>query len=179
MVESIKAAVHSFAVWAVTAVGLSAACANYFYVFLISMIPIVELRGAIPVAYALGLKLIPSFLVSVAGNMLPVPFILLLITPFCNMLKKHGLFSGFTKWLDGKVEKNKSKFEKYAYRALFLFVAIPCPGTGAWTGSLIASVLGFDFKKSLIAVFFGVITAGAVMSLLSFGAFDMIAGLFR
>ncbi len=179
MVEAIKAALRGFAVGAVTAVGLSAAYADYFYVFLISIVPIVELRGAIPVAYALGLKLVPSFLVSVAGNMLPVPFILLLITPFCNLLKRRGLFSGFTKWLDGKVEKNKGRFEKYAYRALFLFVAIPCPGTGAWTGSLIASVLGFDFKKSLLAVFLGVIAAGAVMSLLSFGVFDMIVGLFR
>lgn len=178
MVETIKSSVQSFAELIVTSLGFSAAAANYFYVFLISIIPIVELRGAIPVAYAMGLGVIPSFLVAVIGNMLPVPFILLLITPFCNLLKKTRLFSWFPKWLDSKVEKNRHKVERYAFLGLFLFVAIPCPGTGAWTGSLIASFLGFDFKKSLLSVFMGVVTAGIIMTLLSFGAFDMIRNLF-
>ncbi len=178
MIESIKNAVQGFAVSVVTALGFGAAAANYFYVFLISMIPIVELRGAIPVAYALGLETWRSLLVSIAGNMLPVPFILLLITPLCNLLKKTRLFAWFPKWLDAKVEKNRHKVERYAFLGLFLFVAIPCPGTGAWTGSLIASFLDFDFKRSLLSVFLGVITAGLIMTLLSFGAFDMIKNFF-
>lgn len=179
MVETVKSAVHGFAVSVVTALGFGAWAANYLYIFIISMIPIVELRGAIPVAYALGLEPFKAFIISVLGNMLPVPFILLLITPFCNMLKNRGLFSGLTNWLDGKVEKNRGKFDKYAYLGLFLFVAIPCPGTGAWTGSLVASVLNFDFKKSLLTVFCGVIAAGLAMTFLSFGALDMIINLFR
>lgn len=178
MIESIKNAVQGFAVSVVTALGFSAAAANYFYVFLISMIPIVELRGAIPVAYALRLGAWQSLSVSVIGNMLPVPFILLLITPFCNLLKKTRALAWFPRWLDSKVEKNRHKVERYAFLGLFLFVAIPCPGTGAWTGSLIASFLGFDFKRSLLAVFLGVVTAGLIMTLLSFGAFDMLRNLF-
>lgn len=179
MVSAIKNTVHKFAVAVVTALGFGAGAANYLYVFIISMIPVVELRGAIPVAYALGLNPVNAFLISVLGNMLPVPFILWLITPFCNMLKSRGALSSLTSWLDAKVEKNRSKFDKYAYWGLFIFVAIPCPGTGAWTGSLIASVLDFDFKKSLLAVFAGVVGAGLVMTLLSFGAFDMLINLFR
>ena len=92
MTESIKTAVHSFAVWAVSLVGLSEAFANYVYVLIISMLPIIELRGAIPVAFALGLPIIPSFLVSVIGNLIPVPFILWLITPVCNWLKTTKMF---------------------------------------------------------------------------------------
>lgn len=178
MIDKITSAVQSFAELVVTAIGFGPEAANYFYVFLISMIPIVELRGAIPVAYALGLGLVPSFLVSVIGNMIPVPFILLLITPLCNLLKKTRLFAWFPRWLDKKVEKNRHKVEKYAFWGLYAFVAIPLPGTGAWTGSLIASFLDFDFKKSILAVFLGVCTAGVIMSLLSFGVFDIIRGLF-
>ena len=178
MVESIKNAIHGFAVSVVTALGFSAAMANYFYIFLISMVPIVELRGAIPVARALNLEPLQSFLIAVIGNMIPVPFILLLITPFCNLLKKTKLFAWFPRWLDSKVEKNKHKVEKYAFWGLFAFVAIPFPGTGAWTGSLIASFLDFDFKKSILAVFLGVCTAGVIMTAISFGLFDLIIGLF-
>ncbi|MGN1098124.1 MAG: COG2426 family protein [Clostridia bacterium] len=178
MVESLKNAIQGFAVSVVTALGFSAAAANYFYVFLISMVPIVELRGAIPVAYALGLDPVVSYIVSVIGNLIPVPFILLLITPFCNLLKKTKLFAWFPRWLDAKVEKNRHKVERYAFWGLFIFVAIPFPGTGAWTGSLIASFLDFDFKKSLLAVFLGVCTAGIIMTALSFGLFDAIVGLF-
>ena len=178
MVDKIKDAVQGFAVSVVTALGFSAAAANYLYIFLISMIPIVELRGAIPVARALGLDFAPAFLVSVIGNMIPVPFILLLITPFCNLLKRTKVFAWFPRWLDAKVEKNRHKVEKYAFWGLFAFVAIPFPGTGAWTGSLVASFLDFDFKKSLLAVFLGVCTAGVVMTAISFGLFDLILALF-
>ncbi len=179
MVESIKNSIHGFAVSAVTALGFSAAMANYFYVFLISMVPIVELRGAIPVAYALGLEPVQAFIVSVIGNLIPVPFILLLITPFCNLLKKTKLFAWFPLWLDKKVQKNRHKVEKYAFWGLFIFVAIPFPGTGAWTGSLIASFLDFDFKKSFLAILLGVCTAGLIMTALSFGLFDVIVNLFK
>lgn len=174
MVESIKLAVHSFAVWAVGLVGLSAAFANYVYVFIISLLPIIELRGAIPVAFALGLPLVPSFLVSVIGNLLPIPFILWLITPFCNWLKKTRLFKWFPEFLEKKVNKNKDKVTKYAKWGLLLFVAIPLPGTGAWTGALIASFLDFKFKDALLAIIGGVLVAGVIMSLVSYGVLGLI-----
>lgn len=174
MVETIKNTIHSFAVWAVSLVGLSEAFANYVYVLIISMLPIIELRGAIPVAFALGLPLIPSFILSVVGNLLPVPFILWLITPFCNWLKKTKLFKWFPEFLEKKVNKNKDKVTKYATWGLFLFVAIPLPGTGAWTGALIASFLDFKFKDALFAIIGGVLAAGIIMSLVSYGVLGLI-----
>ena len=174
MVETIKTAVHTFAVWAVGLVGLGADFANYVYVLLISMFPIIELRGAIPVAFALGLPLVPSFIVSVIGNLLPVPFILWLITPFCNWLKKTRLFKWFPEFLERKVDKNKEKVTKYAKWGLLLFVAIPLPGTGAWTGALIASFLDFKFKDALFSIIAGVLVAGSIMSLVSYGVLGLI-----
>ncbi len=178
MVSYIKSCVQAFAVSVVTALGFSASAANYLYVFLISMLPIVELRGAIPVAFALGLDLIPSYIISILGNLLPVPFILLLITPFCNLLKKTKLFAWFPRWLEKKVEKNEKKVTKYKNFGLFLFVAIPLPGTGAWTGALVASFIGYKFRDAFIAIACGVLVAGIVMSALSFGVIDFIIGLF-
>jgi len=174
MVETIKQTVHSFAVWAVGLVGLGEAFANYVYVLIISMLPIIELRGAIPVAFALGMPLVPSFIVSVVGNLLPVPFILWLITPFCNWLKTTKMLSWFPEFLERKVNKNKEKVTKYANWGLFLFVAIPLPGTGAWTGALIASFLDFKFRDAFIAITGGVITAGIIMSAVSYGLLGLI-----
>lgn len=169
MTEAVKQFVHSFAIAVVTSLGFSAASANYVYIFLISLLPIIELRGAIPVAFALNLPIIPSFAVSVTGNLLPVPFILLLITPFCRLLKKTKLLSWFPRFLEKKVEKNREKVTKYANFGLFLFVAIPLPGTGAWTGALIASFLDFKFRDALLSIVAGVVAAGIVMSAFSYG----------
>lgn len=174
MVESIKQSVHNFAIWAVGLVGLGEAFANYVYVLIISMLPIIELRGAIPVAFALGMPPVPSFIVSVIGNLIPVPFILWLITPVCNRLKKTRLFAWFPAFLERKVEKNKEKVTKYATWGLFLFVAVPLPGTGAWTGALIASFLDFKFKDAFIAIAGGVIAAGIIMSIVSYGLLGLI-----
>ena len=174
MVETVKQVVHSFAVWAVGLVGLGEAFANYVYVVIISMLPIIELRGAIPVAFALGMPPIPSFIISVIGNLLPVPFILWLITPFCNWLKRTKMLAWFPEFLERKVEKNKEKVTKYANLGLFLFVAIPLPGTGAWTGALIASFLNFRFRDAFIAIIGGVLTAGIIMSIVSYGVLGLI-----
>lgn len=164
MIEKIQHAVHSFAISVVTALGFSAASANYLYVFLISMLPIIELRGAIPVATALGLDPVVSYIIAIIGNILPVPFILLFITPFCNMLKKTSLFRWFPEWLEKKVEKNEAKVTKYKNLGLFIFVAIPLPGTGAWTGALVASFIGYRFRDAFFAISGGVLTAGVIMS---------------
>lgn len=155
---------NNFATTIVTALGFSAEAANYVYVFLISMVPIVELRGAIPVATALGLDPVVSYIIAILGNILPVPFILLFITPFCNMLKKTKLFRWFPEWLERKVEKNEEKVTKYKNLGLFIFVAIPLPGTGAWTGALVASFIGYKFRDAFFAISGGVLSAGVIMS---------------
>ena len=174
MIDTIKTTVHNFATWLVGLVGLGEEFANYVYVLFISMLPIIELRGALPVAFALGLPFLPSFLVSVIGNLIPVPFILWLITPFCNWLKKTKMFSWFPAFLEKKVDSKKEKVTKYANWGLFIFVAIPLPGTGAWTGALIASFLDFKFKDALIAITLGVLTAGIIMSAVSYGLLGLI-----
>lgn len=174
MVETIKQTVHNFAVWAVGLVGLGEAFANYVYVLIISMLPIIELRGAIPVAFALGMPMLPSFIISIVGNLLPIPFILLLIKPVCEWLKKTRLFAWLPRFLERKVNKNQEKITKYAKWGLFIFVAIPLPGTGAWTGALIASFLDFKFKDAIVSIIGGVITAGLIMAVFSYGLLGLI-----
>ena len=140
-------------------------------VFIISLMPILELRGGLIAAALLGLEPIPSYIISIIGNILPVPFILLLITKVLTWMKssKISLFNKIANWLDEKVEKHKGQIEKYGYLGVVLFVGIPLPGTGAWTGTLIASVLGMDKKKTFVAVLAGIIMASVIMMLLSFG----------
>ncbi len=174
MINSIKEAIHGFAVWAVGLVGLGEAFANYVYVLIISMLPIIELRGAIPVAFALGLPPVPSFLVAIVGNLIPIPFILLLIRKVCEWMKTINGLKKIPLYLEAKVKKNKEKVTKYGKLGLFLFVAIPLPGTGAWTGALIASFLNFKFKDSIIAITAGVLTAGLIMAIFSYGLLGLI-----
>jgi len=136
-------------------------------VFFCSMLPVIELRGSIPLGWALGLNPFFNYFISVLGNMVPVPFILLFMHALLNWMKKFKRLGKFARWLEVKAEKNKEKVMKRTFWGLFIFVAIPLPGTGAWTGSLIASCFHLSFKKSMLAVFCGVLTAGLVMSLLS------------
>jgi len=181
---------------------------KYLLVFLISMIPIVELRGAIPIAAAKGLPFGWTYALTVLGNMLPVPFILLLIPVLFAFMRRHHILVGLVDWLERKAEKGAKKMEKRAGKAataetetadapaavteeateepdapkkgkkaagalaflgLYLFVAIPLPGTGAWTGSLVAAVFGMKKWRALFAVFLGVLTAGVIMTLASYG----------
>ncbi len=144
--------------------------------FLLSLLPIIELRGGIIAGRALGLDPIPTFVICYIGNLIPVPFILWLVKSIINKMRdsKHKMFRKFVKWLDKKVEKKKGSIEKYGFGGLVLFVGIPLPGTGAWTGCLIASMLDMDKKKSFIATAIGVLMAGIIISLLSMGIFDGI-----
>ncbi len=137
---------------------------KYLMTFLISMLPIVEIRGAVPVGTALGLDTLWILIVSIIGNLLPVPFIILFARPIIKWLKSTRLFSPIAKWLEGKVEKNKEKITKYEKLGLFIFVAIPLPGTGAWTGALVASFLEMRIKDSLPAISAGVLGAGIIMT---------------
>lgn len=151
---------------------------KYFWVFLIAMVPLIEIRGAIPYAVGFGLPLVPSILVAVLGNMLPVPFIFLFARRVLEWGKDKKVIGPFFKWCLEKGEKGGRKLEAKAgkglYWALFLFVGIPLPGTGAWTGTLAASILNMDFKKSSLAVMAGVVLAGAIMLAASLGVFGAI-----
>ena len=154
-------------------------------VFIISLLPILELRGGLLAAALLGLDPIPSYIISIVGNLLPIPFILLLINKLLLNLKitranllinkildkmRNGKKSKkIADWLDKKVEKRKGQIEKFGYFGLVLFVGIPLPGTGAWTGSLIASGLEMDKKNSFLAILVGVIMASIIMMIISFG----------
>ncbi len=146
--------------------------------FVISMCPILELRGGILAARALGLNPIASFIICYIGNILPVPFIILLIKEIINKLRnsKVNFLNKFVKWIDKKVEDKKGQIEKYGFWGLVLFIGIPLPGTGAWTGCLIAAMLDMDKKKSFIAACIGVLMAGIIMSILSIGLFDGLLG---
>lgn len=151
---------------------------KYLIVFLVSMLPLIELRGAIPYAVLFELPKIPSFIISIIGNMLPVPFIYLFARKVLEYGKDKKFIGKFFTWCLEKGKKGGEKLEAKAgrglYIALFLFVGIPLPGTGAWTGTLAASFLEMDFKKSVIAVTLGVLLAGLIMLAVSFGLLEVI-----
>lgn len=148
---------------------------KYLSVFGMSMLPIVELRGSVPWGVAQGLPLPAVLAVSIIGNMIPVPFIILFIRPIFNWMKKKS------KWMARLVEKletrAKNKHElivRYQMLGLFILVAIPLPGTGAWTGSLVASLFDLRLKNAVPVIFAGVVVAGVIMSILSFGVSALI-----
>ncbi len=153
----------------------------YLYVLLISMVPLIELRGAIPFATGFGLPLVESYIVAVIGNMIPVPFIFFFARKILEWGKdKKYIGKLFTFCLEKGNKagaKLKSKAGRGLYIALMLFVGIPLPGTGAWTGTLAASLLNMDFKKSTVYVMFGVLLAGVIMLLVSLGVFGAVTAL--
>ena len=143
---------------------------KYIVTFVISMIPIIELRGAIPIAEALNLNIFLYYPVAIIGNMLPVPFIYLFARKVLEWGKDKKVIGKFFTWCLEKGEKGGEKLKKSAgnsglFFALLIFVGIPLPGTGAWTGTLAASFLKIDFKTSIFAVTLGVLLAGIIMSL--------------
>ncbi|MCI5731867.1 MAG: small multi-drug export protein [Eubacterium sp.] len=154
----------------------------YLITFLISMVPIVELRGAIPVAVGFGLPLVPSYIICVIGNMLPVPFIYLFARKILIWGADKKVIGKFFSFCLEKGEKGGQKLKKKAGRGLFvallLFVGIPLPGTGAWTGTLAASLLDMDFKSSVLAAMGGVLLAGIIMAIASTGVFNAILAIF-
>lgn len=156
---------------------------HYLIVFLISMVPLVELRGAIP--YAIGfieagvdLSLPLCYVIAILGNMLPVPIIFFFARKVLEWGKDKKFIGKFFTFCLEKGHKGGEKLKEKAGRglpwALFLFVGIPLPGTGAWTGTLAASILDMDFKSSVLAVIGGVVLAGIIMGLLSLGVFSAI-----
>lgn len=142
-------------------------------VFIVSLLPILELRGGILVGFLLGMDLLPSFIIAFIGNIIPVPFILMFIKFIFKKLKKTRM-KGFIEKIENKAMSKSNQIQKYAYLGLFLFVGIPLPGTGAWTGSLIAALLEMDNKKSFGIIVLGVIMAGIIISILSYGVLGSI-----
>lgn len=145
---------------------------NYIITFLISMIPLVELRGAVPYAISSGIPLWQALLIGVIGNMLPVPIIFFFARHILEWGKEKPIIGNFFTWCLNKGHRGGQKLEEAAgdkgiFWALLLFVGIPLPGTGAWTGTLAASILDWDFKRSVLAVMLGVVLAGLIMGFLS------------
>ncbi|MEA4923305.1 MAG: small multi-drug export protein [Eubacteriaceae bacterium] len=138
-------------------------------VFLISMVPVIELRGAIPYGVAQGLPLWLVYILGVAGNMVPVPFIILFLRHIFAWLKKNPRTAPVVDRLERKAHINGEKVKKYRSLGLFILVAIPLPGTGAWTGSLVASVLDIRLRNAFPVILAGVATAGAIMMFVSYG----------
>lgn len=138
-------------------------------IFFISLLPILELRGGMIAAALLGVPFGRAFLICLIGNLLPLPFILWLIRPFFNWLKGRPKLEKVADFLEHKTEKNKDKVLKYEILGLLLFVAIPLPGTGGWTGSLVAAMLDMPIKKSLPTIVAGVLIAGFIMAAVTYG----------
>ena len=147
-----------------------------FALFIISMIPFIELRGSIIFGAAMGIPWQHAFLVSFLGNILPVPFLILLARPIFAWLKTTRLLAGFTQKVEDQLMKKADKVtvQKYSAVGLFLIVAIPLPGTGAWSGSLIAALLDVKMRYALPAVIAGVFAAGVIMTVASYGLLGAI-----
>ena len=139
------------------------------FVFIISLMPILELRGGLLAARIIDLDPVSSYIVAVIGNVIPIPFILWFMGAILKWMKKRKRLKKVANWIDKKVEKNREKIERFGFWGLVLFVGIPLPGTGAWTGCLVASVLEMDKKKSFIAAMIGVFMASLIMMIISFG----------
>ncbi len=140
--------------------------ARYLTVFFVSMVPLIELRGSVPIGTGMGLPFHLNLIVCIIGNCVPIPFILFFVKAVLSWMRKCkiSLFNKISNWLYGKAQKNRPKIEKYATWGLFLFVAIPLPGTGAWTGALVASIFDMDKTKASVSIFGGVVTAGFIMA---------------
>ena len=151
---------------------------HYLMIFFISMVPLIELRGAIPYAVGFDLPLLPSYIICILGNMLPVPIIFLFARKVLEWGADKPVIGKFFTFCLEKGHKGGVKLQQKAGKGLFLalllFVGIPLPGTGAWTGTLAASLLDMDFKSSVIAVLLGVVLAGVIMGLISAGVFGAI-----
>lgn len=137
-------------------------------IFIISMIPILELRGGLIAAALLKVEAIRAIPICIVGNIIPIPFILLFIRQIFKCLKKTRLFRPLVEKLETRAMGKSDQIQRYEFLGLLLFVGIPLPGTGAWTGSLIASLLEIDIKKSSLAIFCGIILASAIMYTVSY-----------
>lgn len=137
--------------------------------FLISMVPVIELRGALPIGVGMGLEPWVALVVSIIGNMVPVPFIIIFIRRILNWMHRFEKFDRLAKRLEAKAERQGDKLVKYETMGLFLLVAVPLPGTGAWTGSLVAALFDLRLKTAIPTIFAGVVAAGLVVFFITYG----------
>ena len=137
--------------------------------FLISMILVIELRGGIPFGVAHGLAPLYAALIAIAGNLFPIPFLLKLVPKIFDFLRDKKYTKKLIAWLEKKAEKNRKTIDKYGWLGLYILVAIPLPGTGAWTGALVSSCFKMKFWPSMAAIIAGVITAGAIVLAITYG----------
>lgn len=145
-------------------------------VFIISMMPVLELRGGLLAASLLDVEYLKALMICVIGNLLPIPFVLLFIEKIVILMEKFGPTKRIALFLKKKVEKNQSSIEKYDFWGLTFFVGIPLPGTGAWTGSLLAGLLHIPRRKSVPAILTGILMASVIMSVISYGVLGKIVG---
>ena len=138
-------------------------------VFIISLMPILELRGGLLAASLLDIEFTRAAVICVVGNVLPIPFVLLFLRFVLDLFEKWKVTKKIVTWLEKKVESKREQIDKYGYWGLVIFVGIPLPGTGAWTGSLLAVMLGLNRKKSFVCILIGVLLAAIIMSILSYG----------
>lgn len=137
-------------------------------IFIISMIPILELRGGLIAAAILNVPVVKAIIICMLGNIIPIPFILLFITKIFDYLKTTRLFKPLVQRLEAKAMGKSDSIQKYEFLGLMLFVGVPLPGTGAWTGSLIAALLGVRLKKSVPAILCGIVMATVIMTIVSY-----------
>ena len=151
------------------------ASGEFFYTLLMSMVPVVELRGGIPFGVALGLDIWPAYIAAVIGNMIPVPFIIIFIRRIFQWMRVHmPRLGSLVDKLEKKAHLKGRMVTKYKYLGLMIFVAIPLPGTGAWTGSLAAAFLDMRLRKAIPSVFLGVLIAGVLVSAITFGVTSLL-----
>ena len=149
--------------------------AKYLWIFFISMVPIVELRGAIPVSQGLGLPMVTSYIICILGNMLPVPFIIVYIKRIFEWMRNNmPRMNALITKLENRANLKGETVEKYGHWGLLIFVAIPLPGTGAWTGALIAALLNIRTAKAVPVILIGVSIAAAIMTLITYGVIHIV-----
>lgn len=143
-------------------------------IFIISLMPILELRGGLLAASLLDVEFVRAAIICVLGNVLPIPIVLLFLKKVLDLFEKWKVTKKIVDWLLKKVESKREQIDKYGYWGLVIFVGIPLPGTGAWTGALLAVVLGLNRKKSFVCILLGVLMAAIIMSILSYGILGSI-----
>ena len=150
-------------------IGIFGGISKEIIIFIISLMPILELRGGLLAASLLDIEYIRALVICIAGNVLPIPFVLLFLRFVLDLFSKWSVTKKIVNWLEKKVDSKREQIDKYGYLGLILFVGIPLPGTGAWTGALLAVMLGLSRKKSFVCILIGVLIAAAIMSILSYG----------
>lgn len=142
---------------------------NILFTILIAMVPVIELRGALPIGVGMGIPPLFATILSILGNLIPIPFLLLLVPKVFDWLRDKKYTKKFIAWLEKKANDNHKTIDKYGWLGLYILVAIPLPGTGAWTGALVASCFKMKFWPSILAIIAGVITAGAIVLAITYG----------